>query len=1074
MKYIKKILTCVAALSLLCSSVFAGVKFNHPFNPLANKVNELEKSARDEICLNGSWDFMPVYSNKKEDFKLPQEFKPDSVKLKIPSPWNVNRFASNNVKGGDFNVFPSYPEKWKDAKIGWQKRSFEIPASWAKKRIILRFDGVMGNCEVYVNGAKVAENFDMFMPFEADVTDQVKVGGKNEILVGVAKAELYNKQGKFGRIEYMGGSFWGEHVTGIWQDVYLLAKPEVYISDVFARPDVKNSTLSFDIELTNKTKSAKKVSVGGDIRKWKNLAGTSVEEAPVEKSTYEKSPVLLLGKTQVEVPANGTKTVTISIKNVSNLDFWTPETPNLYGAVISADNDVKVQRFGWRQFTIEGKDLHLNGKKYMLKGDSWHFMGVPQMTRRYAWSLFKMLKDANINAVRFHAQPYPEFYMDVADEFGICVLDESAIWASGGAPKYDSELYMKRAKEHVERFVKRDRNHPSVFGWSVCNEVLAVAIHVFKSPEELVDHVIENMNSWIDICRQFDPTRDWISGDGETNRPKKTKFPTAMGHYADINHMSKQPLPWGIGEQTMAYYGTPLQASKYNGNRAYESMQGRMEAIAIETYRDLTAQRTKGAAYACVFNIAWYGLKPLAFGLEDTTKVPTLEDGIFFPEFKEDTYGMQPERLGPYTSTLNPAYDKSMPIYEPWPMFDAAKAANSDPIAPFEIKYPEPEKDVEPLKAAAAVELIANEKSPLAIQLRAAGLVTKKISNYKDALVIVDGLKKIENFDEVKKAAEGGARIVVLGVCKESVEQLNSILGDNKIELEKRKATSFIKKSILPKSGCWFVNLFDDWFGSEKTKSSMLSGLDHKDIYFSELVNNNTTLMDYGLAGEFAENAELIAEACNTDWQQWNKRAEYAKTGAVLRSEREAKGSSNAIMSLKNDDYEIIVSTINFAPIANETSALVSKILTNLGATFSESKADEVRALADDGTLHRVVCNSDNKVKVAKNGKIDLPSACKEVSFWIYSPRSLVDLLAEPNMPVLDMVSADKVELKLNGKDMAERSKDGKAFTVLPLDKGWNKFTVKTNAGNVKIHFGCKNQPKFMKELLSSIENRRN
>ena len=476
MKNAKKVLTCIAAMSLLCAGAFGGVKFNHRFNPLANKVNELEKPARDEICLNGSWDFMPVFSNKKEDFKLPEEFKADSVKIKIPSPWNVNRFASNNVKGGDFNAFPSYPEKWKDAKIGWQKRSFEIPQSWSDKRVILRFDGVMGNCEVYVNGAKVAENFDMFMPFEADITDQVKIGGKNEILVGVAKAELYNKQGKFGRIEYMGGSFWGEHVAGIWQDVYLLAKPEVYISDVFARPDVKNSALSFDIEIKNTTKSAKKISVGGDVRKWKNLAGTSVEEAPVEKGAYEKTPALLLGATQVEVPANSSKTLKVEVKNPSQLDFWTPETPNLYGAVISAGKDVKVQRFGWRQFTIEGKDIFLNGKKYMLKGDSWHFMGVPQMTRRYAWSLFKMMKDANINAVRFHAQPYPEFYMDVADEFGVCVLDESAIWASGGAPKYDSDLYMQRAKEHIERFVKRDRNHPSVFGWSVCNEVLAVAI----------------------------------------------------------------------------------------------------------------------------------------------------------------------------------------------------------------------------------------------------------------------------------------------------------------------------------------------------------------------------------------------------------------------------------------------------------------------------------------------------------------------------------------------------------------------------------------------------------------------
>ena len=178
-------------------------------------------------------------------------------------------------------------------------------------------------------------------------------------------------------------------------------------------------------------------------------------------------------------------------------------------------------------------------------------------------------------------------------------------------------------------------------------------------------------------------------------------------------------------------------------------------------------------------------------------------------------------------------------------------------------------------------------------------------------------------------------------------------------------------------------------------------------------------------------------------------------------------------MSLKNKKGgEIIVSTIDFSQIANETSKLVSQMLSNLGATFSDSKADEVKALDEQGSLHRIIANG--KPATAKNGKIDLPASCKEFSFWVYSPRSLVDLLAEPNMPVLDMVSEGKVELSLNGKNMSERSKDSKTFSVLPLDKGWNKFTVNTGGSRgVKIRFECKNQPKFMKELLSSIENRK-
>ena len=104
----------------------------------------------------------------------------------------------------------------------------------------------------------------------------------------------------------------------------------------------------------------------------------------------------------------------------------------------------------------------------------------------------------------------------------------------------------------------------------------------------------------------------------------------------------------------MAYYGTPKQTSKYNGDRSYESQLGRMEGLAIECYDLLKTQHELNASYASVFNLAWYALQPLALGQKDTSVAPSANDGIFFTEFKEGGYGMQPERLGPYTTTFNP------------------------------------------------------------------------------------------------------------------------------------------------------------------------------------------------------------------------------------------------------------------------------------------------------------------------------------------------------------------------------------------------------------------------------------
>ena len=93
------------------------------------------------------------------------------------------------------------------------------------------------------------------------------------------------------------------------------------------------------------------------------------------------------------------------------------------------------------------------------------------------------------------------------------------------------------------------------------------------------------------------------------------------------------------------------------------------------------------ASYASVFNIAWYGLKPLALGMSDVSKAPVLNDGIFFNNFEEGKVGYQPERLGPYSSTFNPGYDPTLPLYETWPLFDGIKAAFSDNYKQLDNKW---------------------------------------------------------------------------------------------------------------------------------------------------------------------------------------------------------------------------------------------------------------------------------------------------------------------------------------------------------------------------------------------------
>lgn len=1070
-----------------------GIRYPWRFNPTGGLVNEEEKGFREELCLNGTWAFMPVYGAKKEDFRLPGQFTWERTPIKIPSPWNVNGFTDG--RGGDFLAYPSYPEQWEKAQIGWMKKEVAIPGSWEDKQVKLHFEAVMGKAQIYVNGKLAGENFELFLPFELDVTDLLRVGEKNEILVGVAKASLLDDRGKYGRRTYVGGSMWGIEMAGIWQDVFLVAHAPVYISDVFVQPDTEKKILAVELELTNSSATDQQVNVEGEVRRWYSTAGRSLHEVPVASGALEKEASLRFpGLKKIQVPAGKSVKVRLEQSAVDGLAYWTPDTPNLYGLVVSLSDkkhmlDKKQERFGWRTFRVDGNRLLLNGEPIQLKGDSWHFMGVPQMTRRYAWSWFNMLKDTHANAVRFHAQPYPSFYMDVADEMGICVLDETGIWSSDGGPKIDSEDYWESCAEHIRRLIKRDKNHASVFGWSVCNETVPVAVHVFKAPEELVQRQLQEINRWVKIAKELDPTRTWISGDGETDRP--TDLPTIMGHYGGMDGMkrwSSQDKPWGIGEQSMAYYGTPKQAAAYNGDRAYESMQGRMEAIAKEAYGLMKTQRELNGSYCSVFNLAWYALKPLNLGMKDITRAPLPTDGIFFG-FEEGAYGMQPERLGPYTTTLNPGYDPSLPLYEAWPMLDAVRCANATPMQPCPVWQQETKKVTFEKVTPIDKVLVFASTNDLKEEMEALGV---KVSSGSVApvgsLVVVDA----EHFPSDKQTLDNlrrslsvkDVKVLFLRLNKETLAQVNALL-PYPVSLEDRKATSFLV---------------------EKTAAAM-EGLGHADFYFSELMPNEHTAMTFGMSGDFVLKSQPLLRACPTDWQRWNYRAETSKTGNVYRSEREAKGADIVLNCLKQADREIYLSTLNLGEIRLETQPVVSRLLTNIGVQISNDNISSMQALDGQLALHRaLVCGPTKQKELMKKtgykpalneayegavwqvatansdgtfsftGKRGNKDHVVYVSFWVYSPRSLSDLLIEPDMPSMSMsVKANQeAAFWLNGKQ-TELASEGKGMLKLPhimLEKGWNHlvFRIVNNesTSTLGIQFQSEDQ-NFTKKILSQV-----
>ncbi|MCW3099120.1 MAG: glycoside hydrolase family 2 [Chthonomonadaceae bacterium] len=1059
--------------------------FARQFAPQDGLVAPAEKPYRSEICLNGSWQFQPVRlpvgfqrgTGKAPELSPPAGDAWEKTPIRIPSPWNANSFADHDGLAGDFRCFPSYPAAWNGVQMGWLRRQFTVPNTWKGRRLILHFEAVAGAAQIIVNGKPVGEHFDIFLPFDVDITDAVKMGAANELLVGVRKASLFDSQGRFGRRTYQGGSMWGQHIVGIWQDVTLTAVPMVHITDVFVKPQLDQDRLSAEVTVRNDTDRAAKVRLGSAAFPWISETGTDVQSAPEPKWHLGKAAAFSAPAVSADIPAHSSATVTLSGKVGGRLKFWSPESPALYGLVCRLKgsepslSDARYMRFGWRQVTFQGSQVILNGKPIVMKGDSWHFIGIPEMTRRYAWAWYRAMKDAHLNAVRLHAEPYPPFFMDVADEQGILVLDESAMWASDGGPKLDAPAYWSDTEAHLQGLILRDRNHPSVFGWSVSNEIEPVIANVFHGPKEMQDELVRYDAIWDQICRKYDPTRLWISADGESDA--RGTLPTFVIHYGDVSTMRRAVAsgkPWGVGEAGPAYYGTPQEIVRMSGNqRAYLSAFDRMEGVAKVSYDSLMDQRQYNAAYRSVFNLVWYALKPLNLGMTDTTRPPVLTDGVFFPPFVEGKPGVQPERLGPYCTTLNPGYDPRLPLYSTWPLFDAIQDAQAEPPLAYKPQHSFT-LDVGPALDPArgtikSAPILASSEGVLGRALADAGVPLAPPLSPDLSLVFVDGAHppvETEAKQILQHTLDAGGTVFVWGANASTLAQLNLLL-PYRLELTDRTASSLVVA----------------------TPDSLTAGLTPASLYFSEL--SPATVLSSGLGGPLVEKSKVLLAACDTDWRRWNRQEEMTKTVMLLRSETESKPSGAALIAYSSGKGRLLVCSLPIVPLTSQAATLNRVLLGNLGLALGAGAATR-NALDESGMITRTLAYGNFRVAsveeglaashVAPNsgpkimagavlddrpwtsvtagatGALDLRSlrdagsrqaGLSYLSFWLYSPKSLDNLLLDPHLPKLSLtVSAATVQVWLNARAVPTEAQEGRSrVPTLLLQQGWNHLLVK-------------------------------
>lgn len=946
----------VGAIGVTASAAEPRVEFTRPFAPSQGMVVDVEKPLRDEMCLNGTWQFQPIAlpADYKKGTGTPPELAPpssdkwESTPIKIPSPWNVNTWGNGRDAGegskrpfvADSVYYPSYPASWDGVEMGWLKRSFKVPSAWAGRRIVLHFEAVAGDVQILVNGKPAGTHFDSYLPFDCDVTGLVKSDGENELLVGVRKSDLFNIISPGYPVgqqrTYPNGSN-TDNLVGIWNDVYLWALPNVRVDDVFVQPQVDKDTLLAEVTLRNDTAQPQKVQVGGDILPWINLAGADVLSAPEPQWKLDAS-VLSFPSQEATVPPGATTKVTLQIPVGGKLKLWSPDTPNLYGMIVAVTGggqkiDAKYTRFGWRQFHIEGRKLLLNDKPIQLFSDFAHPFGPFVGSRRYVWQDYKMIKEFGGNAVRPHANIMPRLWTEMADEMGLCVLDESSIFGSSINLNLKAPVTWERFARHVDGLVLRDRNHPSVVGWSPGNEMFAL---FFKTDKADRDAEYAQLKELALRPRKLDPTREWISVDGdqdlEGTMPVWSRH-MGLGLPKDIPEIDK---PRMIGEHGGTYYAAPPKMAEFNGDRAYESYAGRDEALAIDLYRMITQVARPELTAFSASELAWFGLEQLPFGYNTDERTPNLTDGVFFPNYVENVPGVQIERLPPYVITLNPGFDPALPSFKPLALFEAMKAA-LDPRGPQPCpwdKMPVVTKRTQPAatNTIEKVAFVGDRDGDLFQSLYAFGVPLAAPAQAADAkLLVVDG----ETVNDTgaataKKLADTvlgrGGLVWIMARDKGAALPRLSALLPAEVKLTDRHATSLVRGAA----------------------NAAIDGFNLSDLYFADQTGDNQ-IQKAGLDGPLVQSGHVLLSASNTEWSFFERQPEVSKCGALLISEHVKKPSGAALVEVPMGGGKLWVSTLDSVPTAPSFGKFWDQLWSNLGVKISKQPLSWIVPLGRDG-----------------------------------------------------------------------------------------------------------------------------
>lgn len=421
--------------------------------------------ARERVTVSTGWRFQMDISGigEKEKWFAPGFDHCGWSRVPVPKAWDLYDEALWGYEG-----------------IGWYVTAIDGALARPGRVQRLLFGRVLYHAKVWLNGEYLGENIGGYLPFEFDVSGKLRRGQPNLLALRVDNQPRLTWLPAAKQIEWV-------QYGGILAPVALETSARTYLSDlaINAVPEGAGAALECAVE----------------------VASRQEQPADLTLRLQVESPQGAAGTTRLTLAPGAVESRTLSLR-MSRAARWSPKSPSLYTLRATLESGGKIvdrvsSRFGVRKVEARGRDILLNGERLWIQGvnryDEYGKYGV-NAPRHLVVEDLRRMKSAGINFIRVHYPQSPDL-LSLYDEMGFMLMEEVPInwWGnrfSGTGEEVIREDILTQAVPMLERMIRRDRNHPCLVFWSMCNE-----------SQTQTEPGIKVMRTLLKRARELDPTR---------------------------------------------------------------------------------------------------------------------------------------------------------------------------------------------------------------------------------------------------------------------------------------------------------------------------------------------------------------------------------------------------------------------------------------------------------------------------------------------------------------------------------------------------------------------------------------